>query len=111
MSYSIDFPPRFVSRTCNPHDSCYLGRQTARQKQAKARQETTVRIGGRTWRLWTLMQTRRRMMARDIAAELGCTVKAVSGTAKRLVKCGALRVDGDGGRFYYVLGSTAVVEI
>jgi hypothetical protein len=42
MSYSIDWPPGFVSRTCDPTDTCFVGPKGNEKGRSHAPAEKSV---------------------------------------------------------------------
>lgn len=124
-SFSIGWPPQFSSRTGDPKDPCYIGRNFDAQRNTPALnqrpggaegfipQGLRVKAGTRAWSLWRLLVTRGKpMKAGEIAAHLDIPTVQVFATAKRMILAEAVltRKLATGGSEYR-LGPTGVVEV
>ncbi len=126
-SFSIGWPPQFQSRTGDPKDPCYIGRNfDAQRNTPRADQRiggtnqpfvppgVRVKAGTNGWHLWRLIVKTGPMKTNDIARLLGMRPTMVAGSAAHMVKGGALKVsrlDGTGRQYVYSLGQMPVVEV
>lgn len=114
MTYSIDFPPGFRSRTGSPLDSCYVGRVSLAKPTARPSQAEGVRVkhGSRPWKLWALLVRRGMpMTSAEIAMHLDCRAKDVNTAAAPLIKGEVVKARSVGHSLEYALGAGAVVEM
>lgn len=125
MTYSIDFPPRFQSRTCTPGDPCYIGRLSTDRPNNKPVPSQRpggierwpaagirIKASSRTYALWQLLLKRGEpMLTAEIAMRLGCETADVNGTASRLIKADIVRTRRVGKSHEYSLGEGWVSEV
>lgn len=127
-AFSIGWPSGFVSRTSDPLDPCFVGRNT----DAKANRPTPqqrmngpaekfippgvrVTVGTHAWEIWRLLRDRGPLCTTGIRSALGLTVPAIHlAMSRRLLPGKAVSftsMKGQGGQHVYFIGPAPVVEI
>lgn len=122
-SFSIGWPIRFESRTCNPQDPCFVGRSgTANLPKPEQRPAGTeslpsglrMRRGSIAHRIYLLLSRQGATKTKDIATELDILLPQVWQACKRFVEGRAIkvtRVVGHRHELFYSIGDMPVVEV
>lgn len=125
QSFQIGWPVGFRSRTCNPHDPCYVGRSTDAQRNTPALNQRPggaegwipvglrIKAGTLPWRMWRLLVLRGGgpLAASEIAVHLDIPTVQVYATAKRMIVAEAVLTRKLLRGFEYRIGPTRVVEV
>lgn len=131
MSYQIDWPIGFKSRTTNPADPCFVGKVGAQARQAHepckgsqapwadatkkpAMQAQPLRVGTNAWRIYDLLFRMGPLPRSAISCGLGIKADAVDEASANLVRIGALnrsRPKQRNKQSTYSIGKTPVVEV
>ena len=104
MSYSIDWPLGFVSRTGDPTDTCFVGRPGVRTVQPQDKcipawgdngkrpemQPHRLKSGQRAWQAWQLVVLKGPQTSGQLAEQLDLSVERISKVCKPLVEARVL---------------------
>lgn len=110
MTYSIDFPPRFVSRTCgDPLDPCHMLPKVNRTPPPKDdAREAKIRYGSRAWRIWDYLTRNGRSSAALISEALDMDPGQIGEAMVYAVGSGAVEKGKVGAEVEYWIGQTKV---
>lgn len=130
MSFSLDWPIGFKSRTTDPADKCFVGHigaskrrshEPTKQSQAPwadsskkpAMQTQRLRIGTNAWRVYDAIRRLGPLPRSAIACNLQMKARAMDEATLTLVRVGVLdrKTPKKGGQSTYSIGSTPVVEV
>lgn len=139
MTFALDpvWPPLFRSRTCDPADSCFVGRIGGEANRAHAPAQSAIDalcgkvkwagekpapaptkgtrliVGTYAWRVWSMCKVAPQTSA-QLCAELDVGVTHLPSCLKRLIDADVLRKQRGGGRgrqLTYSIGPGPVVEV
>jgi hypothetical protein len=110
MTYSIDFPPRFVSRTCgDPLDPCHMLPKVNRTPPPRpTTREARIKYGSRAWRIWDYLSRNGRSSAAILGEALEIEHRRVGEAMVYAVGSGAVEKAKVGAEMEYWIGQTKV---
>lgn len=129
MSYSIDWPIGFKSRTCDPADKCFVGHIGAEKRRSHdpvkasqapwadpskkpAMQVQRLRVGTNAWRVYDVLRKLGPLPRSAIACNVFLKERALDEATLALVRAGVLDREVKKGRqSTYSIGKTPVVEV
>lgn len=129
MSYQIDWPIGFKSRTTNPADSCFVGKVGAQARQAHepckssqapwadaakkpAMQAQRLRVGTHAWKVYDLLSKTGPLPRSAIACTLLINARSLDFATQGLVQTGVLdKKTPKNKQSTYSIGKTPVVEV